>query len=309
MRALLAAVFVVSALGAAEDGVLLFSFFRNNGEDGLYLASSEDGLRWTPMNGDRPLLAPQVGESKLMRDPSITRGPDGTFHMVWTTSWRGKTIGYANTKDLVHWSAQRVIEPFADEAEPLNCWAPEIFYDRRRKDFVIVWASTIAGRFPETLGAGTRDYNHRLYIVHTRDFKTFSKPRLVYEPGFQVIDGAIFPTESGYGMVVKNETQTPPAKYLFLAFSKEIDGPYSKPSEPISGPQWAEGPSPIFLTPGRLVIYFDKYRDKRYGAIRADTAMAKFEDITAQVAPPAGARHGTVLRVPAKIARALQALH
>src|SRR5688572_16993225 len=77
--------FAVTVTAAPADDVLVFSFFRNNGEDGLYLATSEDGLNWKALNGDRPLLKPEVGESRLMRDPSITRGPDGTFHMVWTT--------------------------------------------------------------------------------------------------------------------------------------------------------------------------------------------------------------------------------
>lgn len=71
----------------AADQTLLFSFFRNNGEDGLYLAAaSQDGLTWRVLHGNKPLLKPEVGENKLMRDPSITRGPDGTFHVVWTTS-------------------------------------------------------------------------------------------------------------------------------------------------------------------------------------------------------------------------------
>lgn len=60
-----------ASLAAAADDALLFSFFRGNGEDGLYLAESEDGLLWTPLNSDRPLVRPEVGESKLMRDPSI----------------------------------------------------------------------------------------------------------------------------------------------------------------------------------------------------------------------------------------------
>ena len=33
--------------------VLVVSFFRNNGEDGLYLVASADGLKWTPLQGDR----------------------------------------------------------------------------------------------------------------------------------------------------------------------------------------------------------------------------------------------------------------
>lgn len=282
---------------------LAFSFFRKNGEDGLYLAASEDGLRFTALNGDRPLLKPEVGESKLMRDPSIARGPDGTFHMVWTTSWQGKTIGYAHSKDLRHWSPQQAITVMPDEPDVLNCWAPELYYDKASKDWVVLWASTIKGKFPETLGKGTREYNHRLYAVRTRDFRTFTKPALFYEPGFMVIDGAIFHTGKKYAMVVKNETQTPPAKYLFLTFADKLQGPWSKPGPSISGEQWAEGPSVVQVN-GTWYIYFDKYRDHKYGAIRSKD-LERWEDITDQVSMPAGIRHGTAFHAPAAIVDAL----
>jgi len=39
-----------------------------------------------------------------MRDPSMVRTPDGTYHLVWTTSWKGDLgFGYAYSKDLIHW--------------------------------------------------------------------------------------------------------------------------------------------------------------------------------------------------------------
>jgi hypothetical protein len=232
-------------LFAADDEILLFSFFRGNGETGLYLAASEDGLTWKSLNGDQPLLKPEVGESKLMRDPSIARGPNGVFHMVWTTAWEGRTIGYASSKDLIHWSPQRAIEVMPDESGVKNCWAPEVFYDPRGREFIVVWASTVEGRFPETLGKGERSNNHRLYSFRTRDFKSISKTTFFYDPGFLVIDGAIFQHGRSYVMVVKNETVNPPAKYLYLTSAPSLAGPWSKPGEPISGKEWAEGPSPV----------------------------------------------------------------
>jgi hypothetical protein len=39
-----------------------------------------------------------VGAYRIMRDPCLAEGPDGTFHMVWTSGWtadKGKTIAYA----------------------------------------------------------------------------------------------------------------------------------------------------------------------------------------------------------------------
>ena len=72
------------------DKAFLFSYFTGNGEDGLHLAWSRDGYHWERLNGGKSFLRPEVGESKLMRDPCLLRGPDGTFHLVWTTSWKGQ---------------------------------------------------------------------------------------------------------------------------------------------------------------------------------------------------------------------------
>ena len=80
----------------AGETAYLFSYFINDSKDGLHLAYSYDGLNWTPLNGGRSFLAPSVGKDKLMRDPSICQAPDGTFHMVWTSSWTDRIIGLSN---------------------------------------------------------------------------------------------------------------------------------------------------------------------------------------------------------------------
>lgn len=299
------ALLLVAALPLLAEKALLFSFFRNNGEDGLYLATSPDGYRWQPLHGDKPLLRPEIGESKLMRDPSILQGPDGTYHLVWTTSWNGKTMGYARSKDLKQWSAQKELRPFAEGTPVLNCWAPELYYDKKSKEFWIIWASTIAGTFPETLGKGTRDYNHRLYAMRTKDFVTFSAATVFYEPGFQVIDGAVFPYAGGVAMIAKNETQNPPAKYLFLATAPRPAGPWSKPGPSLSGPEWAEGPAPIQYR-GMWLIYFDKYRDKRWGLLGGKD-LQHLRDLSDQLQMPAGARHGTAFLADEKHVAALAA--
>lgn len=92
---------------ACNRPAYLFTSFREPATDGLHLAYSNDGNHWTDLGGG--YLQPEVG-GKLMRDPSIARGKDGTFHLVWTTNWKGdKGFGYASSKDLVHWSAQRFL--------------------------------------------------------------------------------------------------------------------------------------------------------------------------------------------------------
>lgn len=83
----------------------------------------------------------KVGKQKVMRDPSIIRTPDGVFHLVWTSSWRGdRGFGYAESRDLMHWSEPKFIEVM-DDPTTVNVWAPEFFWDEDRQQAMVVWAS------------------------------------------------------------------------------------------------------------------------------------------------------------------------
>ena len=107
----------------------IFSYFKGNGEDGLHLAYSEDGLAWRALNDDKPFFHPTVGKEKLTRDPSIVRGPDGMYHMVWTAGWNEQGFGYAESRDLITWTHERYVPVMSNEPTAMNTWAPEIFYD------------------------------------------------------------------------------------------------------------------------------------------------------------------------------------
>lgn len=114
------------AASNADECVYLFTSFQNNGEKGLQFLHSKDGCTWTRVPGY--FLKPRVGTGKLMRDPSLLRGPDGTFHLVWTTGWKNdQGFGYSQSKDLLHWSEQRFISVMAHEPTTVNVWARNCF--------------------------------------------------------------------------------------------------------------------------------------------------------------------------------------
>ena len=174
-----------------QKNAYLFSYFINDSKDGLHLAYSNDGLKWTALNNGKSFLTPQVGKDKLMRDPSICEAPDGTFHMVWTSSWTDRIIGYASSKDLIHWSEQRAIPVMMHEPGAHNCWAPELFYDKPSKTFYIFWATTLPGRHKEIpTSESEKGLNHRIYYVTTKDFREFSETKMFFNPDFSVIDAA-----------------------------------------------------------------------------------------------------------------------
>ncbi|MFL9830455.1 prolyl oligopeptidase family serine peptidase [Flavobacterium sp. ST-87] len=282
----------------AEKPVYLFSYFKGNGEDGLHFAYSEDGYKWQSLKNDASFLTPEVGKDKLMRDPCIIKGGDGLYHMVWTVSWTDKGIGYASSKDLIHWSKQEFLPVMAHENGTRNTWAPEITYDEVNKEYMIYWASTITGKFPETQSTEDTGYNHRIYYTTTKDFKTYAPTKLLYEPGFNVIDSSIMKDDKGYIMFLKDETKVPVQKNLKVAYSDKLTGPYSKASTPITGKYWAEGPTAIKID-GKWMVYFDKYRDHKYGALKQ--TGTGWEDVSDKISFPSGTRHGTVLEIPKSV--------
>lgn len=282
-----------------QKEVYIFTSFREPATDGLRMLYSEDGYHWDSLEG--VFLKPKVGESKLMRDPSIERGPDGTFHLVWTTGWRGdQGFGYASSKDLVNWSEQKFIGVMEHEPSTVNVWAPELFYDEEEDRFIIIWASTIPFRFPR--GIEDEENNHRMYYTITKDFKTFSEARLFLDPGFSVIDAVIVKqNEDKYALILKDNTR--PNRNLKMAFSDDPLGPYSEASEAFTG-TFIEGPTEL-KTGDEYLIFYDVYEQKKYGAMKTKD-FETFTDITNRIDVPQGHKHGTIFQASEEILEGLK---
>lgn len=288
----------------AQKNYYLFSYFIGRGEDGLHLAYSTDGEEWIALNDGKSYLTPTLGD-KLMRDPCIIKGSDGNFHMVWTTGWTDKIIGYASSKDLIHWSEQKAIPVMEHEPEALNSWAPEIYYNNEKEEYMIFWATTIPNRHsPIKLSDKEDKYNHRMYYLTTKDFKTFSETKMFYNPDFSVIDCTILEQDSKYYMFLKNENPNPAEKNIRIVVADQPDGPYPlEVSEPITGNYWAEGPTPLIVG-DYVYVYFDKYREHKYGAIRSKD-MVNWEEVSDGLKFPRGIRHGTTFPVKKGVVKKL----
>jgi hypothetical protein len=273
----------------------MFCYFKGNGEDGLHLAYSYDGYHFDALKHDSSVLKPTTGKDKLMRDPCIIRGADGIFRMVWTVSWNEKGIGYASSSDLIHWSDQRYIPVMEQKKGARNCWAPETTYDPKTKKYMIYWATTIEGKF-NTDTTVERGYDHRIYYVTATNFSEFSKAKLLYNQGFNVIDATIVTDGKEFIMFLKDETAKPIAqKNIRISTSNKLTGGYSKPSSPITGNYWAEGPTTTKVK-DNWIVYFDKYRDHRYGAVTS-SHLKSWKDVSDEISFPSGTRHGSVFKI------------
>ena len=272
---------IMGAMGAKD--IYVSTSFHEPATEGLRFIYSRDGIRWDSIQG--VFLSPKVGNQHVMRDPSIVRGPDGTFHLVWTSSWRGdRGFGYASSRDLIHWSEQRFIEVMSDTTT-VNVWAPELFYDDTKKQFMIIWASCVPGKFPDYQEEHLN--NHRLYYTTTKDFRKFSPTRLFYDPGYSDIDATLVKRgKDDYVMVVKDNSR--PMRNIKVAFARSPYGPWGPSSEPFTE-MFTEGPSTAKVGDW-WYIYYDSYRHGIYGAHRTKDFI-HFQDQTAALQRRCGLRH------------------
>ncbi len=286
------------SLGVQAKDIYVSTSFHEPANEGLRFIYSEDGIHWDSIQGT--FLAPMVGKEKVMRDPSIVKGPDGTFHLVWTCSWRGdRGFGYSSSKDLIHWTQPRHIDAMSDTTT-VNVWAPELFYDDVKKQYLIVWASCVPGKFPDYQEPHLN--NHRLYYKTTKDFRTFSKEKLFYDPGFSAIDATLVKRGKGdYVMVVKDNSR--PMRNIKVAFASSPEGPWSAAS-PEFTEMFTEGPSTAKVG-NYYYIYYDTYRKGIYSAHRTKDFI-KFENRTDEVRFPKGHKHGTVFMASEEIVEQLK---
>ncbi|MFD6426887.1 glycoside hydrolase family 43 protein, partial [Streptomyces sp. NPDC060198] len=148
---------------------------------GLHLAVSPDGLQWTPLNQNAPVVTPTAG-TKGLRDPFILRKQDGTFTILATdlngTNW-GETNQYIHawdSTDLRSFTNYRRLKVHSLAAT--HAWAPEAFWDASRQQYAIIYSAN----------NGTRDV---IMATYTTDFVTLSAAQVYFDPGFGIIDANV----------------------------------------------------------------------------------------------------------------------
>ncbi|MHC4499102.1 MAG: glycoside hydrolase family 43 protein [Planctomycetota bacterium] len=289
-----------------DKQVYLFSSFRGERER-LYLAYSKDLYNWTEIPG--PHMKPTIGD-KVMRDPFIMMGPDETIHMVWTTGWGRRDIGYANTRGLINWSEPRLIPLMETKPKTKNCWAPKIFYDGQKKHWQIIWSSWVNdGTFPPPELPHTSK-QHRIWHVTTKDFETFTEPKLLLEPGYSCIDAYLIEGDGGYLLFFKDERYndsqvvTPAHQNIRMARSKSRCGPFGDISEPITGQgpgKWHnEGPC-VVKHKGEYYVFYDHHNGQTYFGATKSRDLKNWADVSDKMNFPKGFKHGSIIKVPRQL--------
>lgn len=164
---------------------------------GLHLAVSQDGLNWTPLNQNDPVVTPTEGTGGL-RDPYIMRKQDGTFVVLATdlkgTDWslQNEYIHVWDSTDLRTFTNYRRVKL---HSMPTHSWAPEAFWDPAREQYGIIYSAASGG--------------HDVIMVnYTTDFVTVSEPEVFFDPGYQAIDGNLVTADGVNYLYFKNNTNS-----------------------------------------------------------------------------------------------------
>ena len=143
-------------------GGYLMVYFKDQTQS-AYMAVSRDGYTFTDLNGGKPIFdGSKLAEQKGVRDPHITRGPDGGFYLAMTdlhifgqyagyrkTKWQRpeEKYGWGNNRaivlmksyDLIHWTHSdfRVDKAFPELGDIDCSWAPQTVYDQDKDKMMV----------------------------------------------------------------------------------------------------------------------------------------------------------------------------
>ncbi|MFJ4540518.1 family 43 glycosylhydrolase [Streptomyces tibetensis] len=298
----------------------LFAYFTGEGTaDGeqirYALSRGNDPLHWRELNAGKPVLTSTTGE-KGLRDPFVIRSPEGDkFYLIATDlrmyqnssgSWDdvqrhgSKSIMVWESTDLVHWTDQRLVKVSPDSAG--NTWAPEAYWDDELGEYVVFWASKLyADDDPDHKGD---TYNKMLYAT-TKDFRTFSEPKIWNDPGYSVIDSTVVKYKDEYYRYTKDErdpsSSSPCSKFITGEKSTSLTSTkYDFVADCIGKGAMDRGEGPTVFksnTEKKWYLFIDEYGGRGYVPFETtDLASGKWTPST-DYQLPASPRHGTVLPV------------
>lgn len=279
------------------DGIAgyLFAHMLKQDYGRLYYSVSTDGLNWRLLNQGKRVNREYKGH------PDITRGHDGRFYMTGGSS----RITLWVSDNLVTWKKLRDIEPdvygMSDfKPQEKTYGAAKIYYDQKTSQYLISWHTSQHRKLkekPEHYWAGQRT----LYVL-SRDLKTFTPPRRLFQYDMATIDVIVRRTGDGWHAIIKDELYPSPewktGKTIRLTSSRSLTGPWTPPSPPISA-NFREAPTLIPRSGGDgWYLYFEQYPGIRYDCITAKTLPGPWRPLpTKDYKTPPQCRHGCMIAI------------
>jgi len=226
----------------------------------LFMALSPDGYTFTDVNNGQPVIGGDtIATQNGIRDPHITRGPDGAFYLAMTdlhifgqqagireTQWErdGEIYGWGNNRgfvlmksyDLINWTQSNLLIEDQFPQLMVHCaWAPQTIYDAEEGKMMLYFTMRLDGG------------KTKMYYAYTDDdFTTLvSEPKIIFEypdPEIQVLDADITPMPDGRFLMTYVAQEGPAG--IKMAISDKINSGYAyQPDQIDFEPRSCEAPN------------------------------------------------------------------
>lgn len=293
----------------------LFAHFREkttvDGEQ-VYFAVSKNGYDWEKLNNGNPIIICDKGEGGC-RDIEVVRLTQGGFVIIATDlcivnrmdengyiNWKevnstgSKCLSVWRSDDLVNFSEQELVYMGRDDFGCL--WAPEVFYDEKNKVYLVHWGSTVAAD----------NFTHMsIYCSTTKDFKTFSEPKLFFTKDNEILDSHIVKFGETYHLFYKNSDN--PSMNMH-ATSNDLNGEYVNDDDfqaymdTLYRPGSYEAPTTYELPDGKWCLMLDFFgceKDKMgyVPFVSAKVGNTHFKQDEKKFTFPYGFKHGHAIEI------------
>lgn len=319
-----------NGMGEENMEAYLLVYFKDNTHS-LHFALSTDGYTFTSVNDGNPVMSGDtIASQKGIRDPHISRGPDGAFYIAMTdlhlfakqlgyreTTWErpGEKYDWGNNRgfvlmkstDLVNWTHSNFLfdEAF-DELKEIGCaWAPETIYDPIEEKMMIY--------FTMRIGHGL---THLYYAYTDDDFtKLINFPERLFDhpdSTIQILDADITPLPDGRYCMMYASQENPVG--IKMAFSEFINKGYEYDSTWIDQePRSCEAPN-VWKRIGedKWVLMYDIFsiRPHNFGFLETSDFvhfenLGHFNEGVMKTTNFTSPKHGSVIQLTGKEAKKL----
>lgn len=293
----------------------LFAHFKEkitpDGEQ-VYFGLSRDGYNWEQVNGGNPVLTAKLGE-KGCRDIEIVRLHTGGFVVLTTdlciayrmdenhnVDWSNvnktgsKCLRMWKSDDLISFSEEKLVYFGRDD---FGCmWAPEVFFDEEKEEYLVHWGSTVR----------EDNYKHMsIYCSVTKDFETFSTPKMYFTKNNEILDSHIQKVGNTYHLFYKNANS--PSMNMH-AVSDNLYGPFThdekfeKYMSELHWPGSYEAPTVYTLPDGKWCLMLDFFGCEREKMgyvpfVSKEPGNCDFERCPERFSFPYGFKHGGIIEI------------
>jgi hypothetical protein len=308
-----------------DMGAYLLVYFTDPTHS-LFMALSTDGYTFADVNNGQPVIAGDtIASQKGIRDPHISRGPDGAFYIAMTdlhlnarklgyreTTWErpdekydwGNNRGFVLMKsfDLIHWTSSNFLfDESLDGFKEIGCaWAPQSIYDPAEGKMMIY--------FTMRMGHGLT----KLYYAYTDDdfTKLITQPKSLFEypdEKIQILDADI--------------TQMPDGRYYMMYVAQEKTGGIKMAVSDYINREYKYNPDWVDMEPGaceapnvwkridsdKYVLMYDVFsiRPHNFGFVESTnlvnfTDLGHFNDGVMKTTNFTSPKHGSIIRLTKK---------